>query len=114
MSDPVYPNSPGFTEPTTSRAAAEQIAPRAPTLRAQVLSIYRAAWPAGLTADEVAAKMDRSILSIRPRVTELRRTGDLRVMRCGHDAVTPLTRKNDSGVAAAVLVSVKGPAHVDD
>lgn len=112
MKDPTYPRSPGFTEPTTSRAAAEKIAPRAATLRDQVLAVYRDAWPSGLTSDEVAAKMGKSILSIRPRVTELRRTGDLRVMR--HDAVTPLTRKNDSGVAAAVLVSVRGPADVDD
>ncbi len=100
-----YPGSPGYTDHDTSLAAAKLMAPAAQTLRDQVMVIYRAAWPAGLTADEVAAKLNRSILSIRPRVTELRKLGEL-----GTCAAEPgpgakkLTRKNESGAAAAVLV----------
>lgn len=100
-----YPTNPGFTEPTTSRDAARKIAPRAQTLRDQVLIAYRVAWPAGLTADEAAAKMGKSILSVRPRVTELRKTGDLMVVK-NLDG-SPSTRKNDSGVEAAVLVCLR-------
>ncbi len=97
-----YPASPGYTEPTTSRDAAAKVAPRVKNLRYQVLAVYRSSWPGGLTADEVADRLGKSILSIRPRVTELRRTGDL--MPCLDVDCKPTTRKNASGVGAAVLV----------
>lgn len=101
-----YPERPGFKEPTTSRDAAEKIAPIAATLRGQVLQAYEVAWPAGLTADEVAGRLGKSILSIRPRVTELRKTGKLYpCLLKGGEA--PLRRKNDSGLEAVVLVCKK-------
>lgn len=92
-----YPETPGFKEPTTSQEAAVAIEPVARTLRAQVLAAYKTVWPAGLTADEVAEKLNRSILSIRPRVTELEKLGEL--------TKTTLRRKNASGLNAVVLCS---------
>lgn len=46
----------------------------APSLRASVLIALQST-PGGLTADEVAEKIGASILSIRPRVTELSKAG---------------------------------------
>lgn len=98
---PGYPDSPGFKERTTSQEAARKMAPRAGTLRADVMTVYRTAWPAGLTADECAARMGKSILSVRPRVTELRRQGQLvPTLRDGK----PDRRANESGLEATVLV----------
>ena len=38
---PKYPHRPGFKERTTSKVAAAKIAPRAPTLRDQVLTALK-------------------------------------------------------------------------
>ncbi len=66
-----YPNSQGWTEPGTSRDAALAISTTSKNLRALVLAAIDAAGPNGLTADEVAGKLNMSVLSIRPRVAEL-------------------------------------------
>lgn len=58
----------------TSIAAADAIAERAPTLRELTLRAIQAS-EGGLTADEAADALGMSILSIRPRVTELARRG---------------------------------------
>ncbi|MFS0737528.1 hypothetical protein ABC347_10805 [Sphingomonas sp. 1P06PA] len=71
-----YPNAPGAQDRDTSRAAAAEIAHDAPTLRAKALAVLERS--NGLTADEVAGRMGVSILSIRPRVTELARQGKVR------------------------------------
>lgn len=86
-----YPAHPGWKATDTSRSAADAIAPRAKSLRDQVLDLllYH-----DLTADEAAAKLDKSVLAIRPRVTELARMNKI------HD--TGHTRKNNSGVRAIV------------
>ncbi len=86
-----YPSQPGFKRSGTSRAAAEKIAPRAPTLRDMALRLMM---DAALTADEVAAKLGKSVLSIRPRLSELNRMGLI------YD--TGRTRKNESGVSATI------------
>lgn len=99
---PKYPDRPGFKEPTTSRDAAERVAPTAKRDRGMVLTIYRAAWPAALTPDEVAARCGRSVLSIRPRCTELTKTGDLMPVLDGKGKF--VTRANESGARAKVLV----------
>ena len=49
-----YPNAPGWKEETTSRDAAKAMGIMACRMRDDVLTLYRAAWPAGMTADEVA------------------------------------------------------------
>lgn len=86
-----YPDSPGFKAPGTSAEAAERIAPSVKTLRSEVLrTMIRANRP--MTADEIATEMKRSILSVRPRVSELRRLGCIRP--------SGSRGKNDSGMSA--------------
>ena len=68
-----YPNAPGFKNKDLgpSRQAAMDIAVKAPTLREQCME--KLAVP--MTADEIAEMLDKSILSIRPRVAELAAKG---------------------------------------
>lgn len=80
----------------TTRAAAKHIAPTAPLLRQRVLDAFEHS--RGMTADECAARLALSILTVRPRVTELSREGKL---RDGGDR-----RPNGSGRKAIVWVPV--------
>jgi hypothetical protein len=90
-----YPNLPGFWVSGPSEQAATAIASIAKTLREQVRNTIAAA-PHGLTADEVAAQLNKSILSVRPRVSELHRQGEIR--QAG-------TRgRNASGMTASVWI----------
>lgn len=66
-----YPRSPGFKEPTTSRAAAAAFEPTVENIRARVLHAITAADEAGLTPDECAAGLGLSVLAVRPRYSEL-------------------------------------------
>ena len=71
-----YPHQPGARDRDTSEEAAETVAKQSTILRARALDeIERIV---GLTADDVAGRMGMSILSIRPRVTELSRLGKVR------------------------------------
>ena len=72
---PRYPSHPGFKATETSSAAADRIASHAATLRDRVHAFLSAQYPSSFTADEVADQLRASILSVRPRVTELRRSG---------------------------------------
>ncbi len=106
MSELQYPDSPGFKAAGPSEQAAKAIAGPAKTLRDKVLQTIAAA-PHGLTADEVAGKLNKSILSVRPRVSELRRQGEIR--QSSHRG------RNDSGLSASVWVlspSIAGGAGV--
>ena len=67
-----YPGGAGFKEPTTSREAAEKINATLNERQTEVVLALDAAGPAGLTADEVAKIIDRSVLAVRPRLSELR------------------------------------------
>lgn len=88
-----YPDSPGFKAPGPSAEAAGAIAGTAKTLRAQVLrTVIRS--DRGMTADEIAATLNRSILSVRPRVSELNRLGLIEK--------APGRGKNESGMSATV------------
>lgn len=89
-----YPDAPGFKEGDTSRKAAESVAPTAPHIRAGVLASLRAAGRGGLTPDECAADLGLSVLSVRPRFTELSKSNKI------HDGGE--RRKNASGRAAKV------------
>lgn len=71
-----YPHEPGAQDRDTSRDAADEVAVNAPQMRARALAVLERS--RGLTADEVAGKLGLSILSIRPRVTELSRLGKVR------------------------------------
>lgn len=90
----VYPETPGFKAAGPSQEAAEKVAPSARLLRAAVLQKYEKRYPEGYTADEVAAELKQSILSVRPRVSELHRAGML--------VDTNQRRKNESGMTATV------------
>lgn len=92
-----YRDRPGHKERGgTSEAAARSTAPDADTLRREVYYAFLAAGAAGLTADEVAAKLGRSVLSVRPRVSELANAKRPWIIRTGE------RRKNASGQTAAV------------
>lgn len=84
-----YPNHPGFKDLDASLDAAIEMAPLVTGLRKHVLEqlvVY------DLTADEIASNLDQSVLTIRPRVSELRamglieKTGDRRDNRSGKRA----------------------------
>lgn len=90
-----YPNRAGFKEKggtSQEAAAAIEAKGRAATLRAKVLGAFELGWQG--TADELAFNLGESILSIRPRVTELHKQG--RLERSG------VRHVNESGAYAHV------------
>jgi predicted ArsR family transcriptional regulator len=87
-----HPAAPGFKSRGTSRMAARRIAPHATALRDRVFDFLKANYPAAFTADEVADRLGVSILSVRPRLSELRRSGLIEP--------TAERRKNKSGMLA--------------
>lgn len=91
-----YPHAPGAQDRDTSRAAAEQASETAPQLRSRALAVLERS--KGLTADEVAGRLGLSILSIRPRVTELARLGKVRD--------SGVRRRNASGRNAIVWAPI--------
>lgn len=88
-----YPEAPGFKEQDTSRKAADSVADTAPLLRQRCLDLLRA-HPGGLTADEAADRLNLSILSVRPRFTELLKQSKI--------TDTGERRRNASGRSAKV------------
>ena len=68
-----YPQAPGYKDRDTSRIAAESMASSANLLREQCMESLRDRGPA--TADEIAERLGYSILSIRPRFSELHKAG---------------------------------------
>lgn len=88
----VYPQRPGHKTGGTSAAAAKKTAPGAGRLRLCVLAEIRKE-PG--TPDEIAARLDLSILSVRPRISELIAMGKVRK--------TEVRRKNESGMSASVM-----------
>ena len=86
-----YPALPGHKGGETSLAAAESMEPSAPLLRSRCLERLKQG-PA--TPDEVADALRLSVLSVRPRFTELARAGEI--------ADTGVRRRNASGRAARV------------
>jgi hypothetical protein len=89
-----YPDAPGFKVAGPSEAAAEKITSRAAAMRATVLRLFQDRYPQGMTADEASTELNLSVLSIRPRVSELHRSGSL--------ADSGSRRKNSSGMTATV------------
>lgn len=95
-----YPDSPGFTNDTTSLAAAEAIKPTAQSLRNAALAVLS---KHARSADEVASDLCQSVLSIRPRITELKRLGLIKE--------TGLRWPNASGRLAHVYVAARKVTH---
>lgn len=89
--DAPYPASPGWKRTETSRAAAEGVKPRVPTLRDKVQALLKGA---ELTADECAAALNVTVLACRPRLSEL--------FRLGMIEDTGKTRPNASHIQATV------------
>lgn len=77
----------------TRRASHEAMKPKANGLRKLVMGVLS---DAALTPDEVAAELGLSVLSIRPRITELAKAGKI--------VKTALRRKNASGKYATVFM----------
>jgi hypothetical protein len=90
-----YPHGPGFKKTATSKAAANSIAVYAATKRHHVLIEFVAAGRQGLTPDTCAKALNLSVLTVRPRCTELLAAGLL--------IPTGERRQNESGMSAAVL-----------
>lgn len=86
-----YPKSPGFKADGTSKAAAKAMRDKAPTIRDQVLALLKRQ---PCTPDEAAAILGLSILTVRPRFSELARLH--LIFKTGE------TRRNDSGHKAEV------------
>lgn len=93
MSELIYPDAPGFKVSGPSEQAAEAMGGKANKMRAAVLAQF-ATYPAGATADEVAKDLNLSVLSVRPRVSELNRGGKIEQ--------TGARRTNASGMTATV------------
>lgn len=77
-----YPETAGFKAYGPSQEAARAVAPFAKTLRDRVLRLVQSLAPdEALTADQIALKLERSVLSIRPRVSELSAAGKIRPVK---------------------------------
>lgn len=73
-----YPDAPGHRNVETSIAAADALAPRLGRLQRLARSAICDAGLQGLTADELAARLDMDRWSIQPRTSELKRKGLIR------------------------------------
>ena len=78
--------------PATSHEAGAKAALGAEAVRASLLALYR---DGDYTADEAATRLGLDVLSVRPRVTDLAREGEL--------VATGRTRPNVKGNACRVL-----------
>ena len=95
-----YPDAPGFKTSGPSEQAAQAVAGMAKALGDQMRNTI-ATTPNGLTADKIAGKRICSILSVRPRVAELHRQGEIRP--------SGARGKNESGMSASVWVLASSP-----
>ena len=77
MSDDLYPNAAGWRDNTTSREAADRIAGSLEPLRKKVLDLI-AKTPDGLAVHEIANLLGKSVAAVQPRVSELRRQGEVK------------------------------------
>lgn len=73
-----YPDAPGHRNVETSMAAADALAPKLGRLQRMAERVIRDAGVHGLTADELAARLNMDRWSIQPRTSELKRKGLIR------------------------------------
>lgn len=94
-----YPQEPGYKAEGTSAQAAKEITSKAATVRDRVLALLRsdAHKYYGLTPDEAADILGESILTVRPRFSELRAKGLI------HDSGK--RRANASGKMAVIWLA---------
>lgn len=93
-----YPDTPGHRNVETSIDAAAALSPKLGRLQRMAEGAIRDAGEHGLTADELAARLDLDRWSTRPRTSELRRKGVVRD--------SGQRRPNSSGKLAIVWVTV--------
>lgn len=97
MNTTSYPSEPGYkaTATETSRTAAAAMKPTVEMQRQECMEQFR---HGDLTADEVASRLGRSVLSVRPRISELNVEGRIEA--------TAARRRNGSGKSAVVWRAV--------
>lgn len=93
-----YPDVPGHRNVDTSIAAAADLAPKLGRLQRLVLATIREAGWLGLTADELASRLDMDRYTVQPRTTELK------LKRLIRDSGQ--RRANSTGKKAIVWVAV--------
>ena len=74
----IYPDAPGHRGVETSMAAADALTTKLGRLQRLVRATIQDAASDGLTADELAARLNLDRWSVQPRTTELRRKGLIR------------------------------------
>ena len=92
-----YPNAPGHRGVETSIAAAQALSPKLGPLQRMAEQAIREAGKDGLTADELAERLEKDRYSIQPRTSELKRKGLIRD--------SGQRRPNSSGKLAIVWVA---------
>jgi len=101
-----YPIVPGYKVPGPSKDAAHVMQERAPALRARVLAELTRAYPDGLSAEEIAERLNTNKWRISPRISELHVSGE--VQQTGE------RRKNHSGSSANCWRAVFGASATSD
>jgi hypothetical protein len=101
-----YPDSPGWKAEGPSHDAAKAVTSHAKTLRDRVHGFLQEQHPSAYSADQIAARLGETILSVRPRVSELHKAQLIEA--------APGRSKNQSGMTAnrwrAVANTCKGAA----
>ena len=93
-----YPEAPGHRNVDTSVAAAQDLAPKLGRLQHLALQAIRSAGWLGLTADELADRLDMGRYTVQPRTSELKLKGLIRD--------SGQRRPNATGKKAIVWVAV--------
>lgn len=97
LGDELYPASPGYTDGTTSKAAAESVAQSSADAHKMILSALTLR-PA--TADELASLFGWSVLFARPRVAELHKLR--KIVPLSDERGAQISRQNSTGRWAKV------------
>ena len=84
-----YPNVAGHRGVRTSIQSAEEINPRISRIKKMIAIELESVFPNGLTGTELALRLKKNILTIRPRTTEMKLLGII--------MDTEKTKKNDAG-----------------
>jgi len=101
-----YPDDPGHRGVDTSIIAAEALKPKLGRLQLMAKDAINGAGDNGLTADELAARLELDRWTIQPRTSELRRKGLIRD--------SGRRRRNVTGKPAIVWIAAPDPADGTD